>query len=464
MKLNTTGLFETDRTHEGAAIKPIDAAHELKRAVMSHFLWEDEFYESGESIAKRISNLVPRVSPENVAALAVEARTKMNLRHVPLFLCVEMLKHKSHRTLVRSTLNSVILRPDELTEALALYWKGGRCKIAKQLQRGLADAFPRFSAYQLAKYNRQDAPIKLRDVLFLSHARPKNEEQARVWKQLIDGALESPDTWEVNLSAGADKRATFERLIEEGKLGGLALLRNLRNMIQSGVRESLVKEAIKNMNTERILPFRFIAAAKYAPRWEPELETAMLRSLDGAPKMKGRTALIIDTSPSMWQAKVSAKSEMDRFEAAAALAILARELCEDIAIWAFNEKAIEVAPRRGFALRDALAKTKGGYSRGGLAVEAANKRGYDRIIVLTDGQWHYRPAIVGSYDTRFGRYSAGDSMGDGWKVSPPPIGRNAYMLNVASYKNGVGYGQWNVIDGWSERVLEYIGAIEGSNA
>jgi hypothetical protein len=31
---------------------------------------------------------------------------------------------------------------------------------------------------------------------------------------------------------------------------------------------------------------------------------------------------------------------------------------------------------------------------------------------------------------------------------------------VASFKNGVGYGAWNHIDGWSESVVEYIRALE----
>jgi hypothetical protein len=60
-----------------------------------------------------------------------------------------------------------------------------------------------------------------------------------------------------------------------------------------------------------------------------------------------------------------------------------------VIVYAFNEKAYEVPPRRGFVLRDALAATKNNWSRGGLAVAAANRDGYDRIIVITDGQWHF---------------------------------------------------------------------------
>jgi 60 kDa SS-A/Ro ribonucleoprotein len=39
--------------------------------------------------------------------------------------------------------------------------------------------------------------------------------------------------------------------------------------------------------------------------------------------------------------------------------------------------------------------------------------------------------------------------------------RKACVVNVAPYKNGLSYGNgWAHIDGWSERVVEYIAAVE----
>jgi 60 kDa SS-A/Ro ribonucleoprotein len=40
-----------------------------------------------------------------------------------------------------------------------------------------------------------------------------------------------------------------------------------------------------------------------------------------------------------------------------------------------------------------------------------------------------------------------------------PLGKG-YMINVASYRNGVGYGKWIHIDGWSETVIYYIRELE----
>ena len=71
-------------THEGGVASRITPFEELKRSVMSCMLWEDGFYESGEDIATRISKLISAVDPDKTKALAVEAKTKMKLRHTPL--------------------------------------------------------------------------------------------------------------------------------------------------------------------------------------------------------------------------------------------------------------------------------------------------------------------------------------------------------------------------------------------
>src|SRR5437667_7280489 len=201
-----------------------------------------------------IAELVPKVAAEKVAALAVEAREQMKLRHAPLGLGREMARHQTHRALVSETLARVIQRADEFAEFVAIYWKDGRVPLSGQVKKGLAASFPKFDEYQLAKYDR-GGPIKLRDVLFLSHAKPRDSAQAGVWKKLVWGRLATPETWEVALSESgkeggggdgneATKREAWERLLSEQKLGALALLRNLRNMREAGVDEALVVEAL----------------------------------------------------------------------------------------------------------------------------------------------------------------------------------------------------------------------------
>jgi 60 kDa SS-A/Ro ribonucleoprotein len=419
------------RTHEGAPTRNISSELQLRRSVLACLLWEDQFYEDGVEIAGRIQSLVPKVKAETVAALAIEARSKMKLRHVPLLLVREMARLKTHREFVSRTLSQVIQRADELAEFVAIYWKDGKAPLSAQAKKGLAQAFRKFDEYQLAKYDRS-GPIRLRDVLFLCHAKPRDPEQAALWKRLIEGELETPDTWEVALSSGADKREAWERLLRERKLGALALLRNLRNMKQASVDESLVVDGIESMKTGRVLPFRFLAAARYAPQWEESLERAMLASIAEQEKLPGRTILLVDVSGSML-ATLSGRSEMLRTDAAYGLAILLREICEKAMTFTFSENLVDVPPRRGFALRDALdASQPHSATYLGRALEKIREK-YDRIIVITDEQAH-------------------DHM-------PGPRGRG-YVVNVASNKNGVGYGPWTHIDGWSDSVVEYIRALE----
>lgn len=442
-------------TAEGTPAKRITDVQALRRAMASCLLWEDQFYENGEQIAERIKRLALAVPPSDAAAIARDARNAFKLRHAPLWVARWLASGTSaQKAVVAPLLAEIIQRPDEITEFLALYWKDGKTPIAACVKRGLALAFQKFNAYSLAKYNRDEA-IKLRDVLFLVHATPKDAEQAAAWKQLVDGTLTAPDTWEVALSSGADKRETWTRLLGEGKLGALALLRNLRNMQEAKVDESVIRTALATVAVDRVLPFRFVAAARYAPRLEPELEAAMFRCVADLPKLMGRTALVVDTSPSMWQANISAKSDMTRFDAAAALAVLCRETCEQVDVYAFNEKAYEVPARRGFALRDALQQTQGSASMGGLAVEMANQRGYDRIIVLTDGEWHY-PDARGPW--QIGGHACG--AGQASAVSPAPLTEKAYLVNLAAQRNAIGSNKWVMLDGWSEAILEYIRVSE----
>lgn len=444
-------------THEGGRAKHINSEMQLRRSVMSCLLWERDFYENGEDIASRITSLIPKVFPEKVAAMAVEARGRMKLRHVPLLIVREMARLDSHKGFVGQTLAEIIQRPDELAEFVAIYWQGGRCPLSAQVKKGLARAFNKFGEYALAKWSRKDSAIKLRDVLFLCHAKPKDQEQEALWKRLIGDELVVPDTWEVALSSGGDKKAHWERLLRENKLGALVLLRNLRNFQQVGVDESLIETALAEMRTERVLPFRFLVAAKYAPDFEPVIEQAFFRCCSQQKKLSGKTILIVDVSGSMYGASISKYSEMDRAKAACSLAVLIRELCEKPFIYATAgndysriHATKKVPPRRGFALSDAVYGLCNPLGGGGIFLKQVmdyifeQEKSADRIIVITDEQ----DCSMGSADS---------------PAKAKMFGGEHYMINVASAKNGIGYGPWIHIDGFSEAVVNCIQELEGGN-
>lgn len=435
MRVNVKKNVMTETTHEGApAYGNLTPMQQLRRSLLSSFLWEDGFYEDGKTIADRIMENALKIRPDQLAALAIEARTKFNLRHAPLMLLVALAKTGSGTSILSKTIPEVIRRADELAELVALYWKDGKKPLAAQMKKGLAQAIRKFDAYQLAKYNRDNA-IKLRDVLFLVHAKPTDSEQEAVWKKLAEQTLESPDTWEVALSAGADKKETFERLLRENNLGYLALLRNLRNMVAADVDGALIEKGFTEAKGfDNVLPFRFVAAARACPQLEPLIDKALLRRIGTLTPLKGRTVVLVDVSGSM-DASLSSKSDMTSLDAAAALGSVING--ESVRVFTFSSKVVEVPPRKGMAGVDAVIKSQphGGTDLGN-ALKAINEQvEYDRIIVITDEQSH-------------------DSVG-----GPKAKG---YMINVASNKNGVGYGPWTHIDGFSERVIDFIHEAESA--
>ncbi len=430
-------------TEEGAKARYINPFQQLRRTVMSCLLWEDSFYEDGQSIAARISEFAALCSFDQVAGLAVEARNVHGLRHAPLLLLLDLIRRGGSS--VADTIDAVVRRPDEMAELLVMYWSLGTNKhmIPRQMKRGLQLAFKRFNEYSLGKYDR-DGQVKLRDVLRLVRPKPTSDEQSALFDRIKNRTLATPDTWETELSAGKDKKETFERLLREGKLGYLALLRNLRNMVNAGVDMQLIHDAIvARKGAQLVFPFRYTAAARAVPQLEPVLDHALQIAVQELPKLKGRTAVLVDVSRSMLD-KLSAKSDLTRLDAAATLASVLN--AEQLRMFSFSQQVVEVPPRRGMAGVDAIRRSQ---PYGGThlfdAVAYINRMGYDRLIVITDEQ------ATGNFRRQYIQGTL-TSM-------PDPVGKG-YVINVGTDKNGVGYGKWTHIDGFSEAVIRFIAEFE----
>jgi hypothetical protein len=432
------------RTFEGAPAAVITPWQQLRRSVLSCMLWENEFYEDGQSIAARIVQHCAAVPPEQVASLAIEARQHHHLRHVPLLLTARLAQMASGTSLVSETLDHVIQRADEPGEFLSIYARLNHVapselkpKLSNQVRKGLARALRRFDAYQLAKYNR-DVAVKITDVMGLCHPRPGSDAQAEQWKALFAGNLPAPDTWEVAISATKDKRAEWTRLLSDERLGYMALLRNLRNMVQAGVDPSLIHAAIlARKGAQRVLPFRYVAAARAVPSLEGFLDEALVASLNGAPKLPGTTLTLVDVSASM-EERLSGKSDLSRLDAAATLAAVMP--CEAMRLFTFSSETKEIPARRGMAGIDAIRHSQ--YHGSTHLLEALRRLAglpADRLVVITDEQtatWNH--------------------MIDRWSLPP-----RCYMVNVASAQNGVGYGpRWLHLDGFSEQIIRWLAEYE----
>lgn len=469
--------------HEGEVAFKLSPELELYSTVVTSIL-SDKFYEGTQDTLTRIKTLMSKVTPEFVAKLAVYAREKMYLRSLPLVLSVELAKIHQGDTLVSRMVNRVIQRADEITELLAYYaLANGRTdikklgKLSKQIQKGLASSFNRFNEYNFAKYDREGA-VKLRDALFIVHPKAKDDAQQKLFDKIVKETLETPYTWEVELSKGGDKKTTWESLIDSGKLGYMALLRNLRNILEAGVSTKHLevvtgrisdKEEVSN---SKQFPFRFLSAYREikevasgkASTILDSLETAMVMSASNIKGFDSNTSVTIacDVSGSM-QTNVSEKSKVQYYDIGLCLGMLLHNRCKDVEIGMFGEdwKVIALPKNNILSNVDELHRREGevGYATNGYKVidDLIRRREVkDKIMIFTDCVlWN------SSYSN--------EHIQSSWKAYKK-IAPNAklYLFDLSGYGTtplSTHSGGVYLISGWSEKVFSMLEAYEnGSSA
>ncbi|MCU0446932.1 MAG: TROVE domain-containing protein [Microscillaceae bacterium] len=508
MKFNTKTQGNETTNYAGAKAYKMNVAMELYATVVTSAL-SDNFYEKTGDRLTRLRELIAKNDPVFVAKLAVYAREKMYLRSIPLVLAVELAKIHNGDNLISRMVARVIQRADEITELLAYYQLANQRTqgikklnaLSKQMQKGLVEAFNKFDSYQFAKYNR-DGEVKLKDALFLVHPKAKDEAQQAIFNQIVNDSLSVPYTWETELSAlgqmGFDDekakkaafRAKWEELIESGKLGYMALLRNLRNMLQAEVsREHIKKVADRLANPKEVakskqFPFRFLAAYRelkggQIPRRGINLKeivfssdtTLILNALEKAivasvVNLQGfdentKVLVACDTSGSMQQ-NISSKSSIQLFDVGLVLGMLLQNRSQSVISGIFGDtwKVINLPSGNILANADELHRREGevGYSTNGYLVIKdliKRKKAVDKVMIFTDCQL---------WDSNFTNESIAKYWDEYKKIAP---NAKIYLFDLAGY----GQAPLNIvrndvflIAGWSERVFEVLEAIENGNS
>lgn len=268
--------------HEGATAWRMTPEWELYTTVVTTLGVEDKFYESGDNRVRRIADLVRKVEPEFVAQLAVFTRETMYLRSVPLLLLVELDQCCQNDILVSRAVSHTVQRADEITELLMCYqWRTGKNNLkslSSQLRKGLAEVFNHFDEYQFAKYDRKSHKVTLRDALLLVKPEPKDDVQAEIFQKIQSDTLETPYTWETELSAVGQrhfvsekekdeaKREVWRQLVKSRRMGYMATLRNLRNMLLLGMDKETMQMVCdfisdpESVRRSKQMPFRYLSA------------------------------------------------------------------------------------------------------------------------------------------------------------------------------------------------------------
>ncbi len=483
--------------HVGAKAYALSPEMELYSAVVTTML-ADSFYEKADARLTRIQQLVSQVNPLFVAQLAVYAREKMYLRTAPIVLIGELAKIHNGDDLVSRTIARGVQRPDEITELLAYYQKTNARteakklnRLSKQVQRGLALSFNRFDAYQFAKYDRATA-VRLRDALFLVHPKAKDEAQQTVFDQITSRTLTTPYTWETELSAlgqqdfrteAAKKMAAqmkWHELIESGKMGYMATLRNLRNMLEAEIDMAHLKTVTTLLANERAVskakqfPFRFLAAYRemnalagqykrqiplvnHALEEAVRISTANLRGFDA----DTRVVVACDVSGSM-QTPVSAKSKVLLYDIGLLLGMLLKSCSKNVVSGMFGDrwKIVDLPQKGVLANVDAFYKREGevGYSTNGyLVLEDLIKRKYaaDKVMFFTDVQL---------WDSTTNNRSNQNTVQAKWLQYKQLFPKaKLYLFDLAGHGKTPIHQETNdvfLIAGWSDKIFDVLQAIE----
>ena len=332
------------RTHEGAPARNITPEQQLRRSVLACMLWETQFYEDGVEIAGRIDELVPKVEAEKVAALAVEAREQMKLRHAPLLLVREMARHATHRALVAETLARVIQRADELAEFVAIYWKDGRVPLSAQVKKGLAAAFAKFDEYALAKYDRAGAVQAARRALPLARQAARRGAGGAVEAAGLGTSSPRPTPGRLRSRLGRRQaRGVGASARASASWARWRCCATCATCSEAGVDEELVLAALARDEdgARSAVPFPRCGALRSAVGGGAGAGDVQVR-WRAARSCRASTVLLVDVSGSM-TAPLSRRSEMRRTDAAYGLAILLREIAEKVSVYTFSDQLVRGA-------------------------------------------------------------------------------------------------------------------------
>lgn len=457
-KFNTTPTIKTTNKCGHAAYGMRDK-EKLVTQVLCSFFNEQKFYGDNSKEMQETIKSVIKYDPHFVANLAVFARREFNMRSVAHILTAYLAHEVEGKPYTRNTVKAVSLRGDDITEIMACYLSMFGKPIPNALKKGINDVLQGFDEYTLAKYKGEGKAVKMRDLLCLCRPTPKTKEQSEMWKRLLNNELETPYTWETELSAKGNTAKVWEELIDSKKVGYMALLRNLRNILNANPSNvNKVLEYIENpeaVKKSKQLPFRYLSAYKElrnigGSRVFDALENAIEASIENMPRLEGTTVIAVDTSGSMGDT-ISKKSDVRCYEIAMLLGLVANKICDNSIFYTFDTSIRKYAVSHRTSILETVSKScYGGGTNMRLPFEKmiSDNIKADRVIVISDNEcndgWNTpTQTLANEYRRKTGN--------DIW----------VHAIDLQGYGTQQFHGaKTNIIAGWSERVLEFIKLAE----
>lgn len=325
-----------------------------------------------------------------------------------------------------------IYRLDDMSEIKDVFSALNDSTLTNAMKKGFADVLTSASAYELTKYRK--TTIDITNLVHPNIGKSKamveiDGTEMNVIDALMKGITVSSDTWEVAQSeAGQEvakavkegkltkekaekvlaeaKNDNWEALLDEGKLGILAAVRNLRNIVE-GDRESVIDKAAElvkdgdKIRTGKVMPYQLELAHSIVKAMPTQyhygrtklmaaLEEGMTTALPNLQSLlRGRTLVMVDVSGSMTD-RVKSQHGIGAscLEKAAILAaMLAKGSNADVIVFGSRAQWFKYNPG------DSLTTISDGikaYDLGGTNISKAfdliiqEKQKYDRIFLLSD--------------------------------------------------------------------------------
>lgn len=389
----------------GEAFKQ-DEKTELVSLLNTSFL-KDQYYQSAQEQLDRLVDLVSNISdPHFAAQAAVYARDEMNMRSVSHVVAAEVVRRVKGEQWTKRFIDRVVVRPDDITEILSYYIsKYGTSGMPNALKKGLATALERMNEYNLAKYQSKGKAVSMVDAVNLCH--PK---ATTALTKLINGTLSPANTWETKLSAAGNaenkeeaKAEAWRELVVSGKIGYFALLRNLRNIVDQAPEIASEAAALladeSRITKSRVLPFRFVTAIDELEKGTTNAsarntlmqaaERALDISMQNVPRFDGKTLVVLDDSGSMGGYYTRRSNRDSPIYKGSLFAAMLLKANPDADFMMFNSTARYVNIKRydsTSTMQQKIMSNLVGSSTNFRSIFEQAKRGYDRVIILSDMQ------------------------------------------------------------------------------
>lgn len=385
-----------------------------------------------------------------------------------------------------------IYRLDDMSEIKDAFSALNTTVLTNAMKKGFASVLESASAYELAKYKKTTI-----DIANLTHPNVAKSnavatvdgKEMSVIDALLKGMTISADTWESQNSEAGQivaqavkdgklskekaetvlkeaKNDNWEGLLNEGKLGILAAVRNLRNILKGG-RDSVVNKVAElvqdgdKIRQGKVMPYQLEQAMTVVQETSKGTNSRLLLSAlevgmtTALPNLKslltGKTLIMIDCSGSMTTRCYSGQHTVSSscIDKAAILgAMLAKGANADVIVFGSRARRLAYNPNDSLSTISSLIKRE---NLGGTNISSAfdlirqDKTVYDRIILLSDNE-----ANQGCTRSSYQKYIT--------EVCSPYV----YCVDLASYSTTPlkNKGKVNYYYGYGYSMLDDIARLE----